>query len=325
MKTSRFIWRRLFVPMLAAIGLTLEPAMATDSGQHRPAKNDRELRYWLENMLGAHHFSLSEAASVLGKSPAEVEREAQRLRIHHPRSPSIASRNRLRVLPYPGGRHPRIGFLEGAIHPQRETKISVFTPWDDASYVVVDVPEALFTNLGLTYLAHTHIPTLWDKEGRTLEPLEWNRRANGSLDFTRTLPNGIVFGTRVVPKRDKVQMEIWLKNGTSQTLSSMRIQNCVMLKAARGFEAQSNGNKILRGPYAAAKSSDGTRWIITAWSPLQRAWANPPVPCIHSDPALPDCAPGKTVRTWGELWFYSGNDIDRELERHRNSGWDSAK
>ena len=62
------------------------------------------------------------------------------------------------------GRHPRIGFLDGAIRPQRETKISVFTPWDPHSYVVVDVPEAIWSNLGLTYLAHTHIDTVWTKK-----------------------------------------------------------------------------------------------------------------------------------------------------------------
>jgi hypothetical protein len=50
------------------------------------------------------------------------------------------------VLPYPGGRHPRIGFLDGAVNPQRETKISVSTPWDEQSYVVVDLPEAIWSN-----------------------------------------------------------------------------------------------------------------------------------------------------------------------------------
>src|SRR5205823_8047365 len=94
------------------------------------------------------------------------------------------------VMPYPGGRHPRIGFLDGAVNPQRETKVSVFTPWDERSYVVVDVPEAIWSNLGLTYLAHTHVPTVWSKQGITLPPLEWNRRRNGVFDIIRTLPNG---------------------------------------------------------------------------------------------------------------------------------------
>src|SRR5262249_23867515 len=94
-------------------------------------------------------------------------------------SKSRRSDDVLLVLPYPGGRHPRIGFLEGAIRPQRETKVSVFTPWDDTSYVVADVPEAIWSNLGLTYLAHTHVPTVWTKQGVELEPLEWNRRGSG--------------------------------------------------------------------------------------------------------------------------------------------------
>ena len=61
------------------------------------------------------------------------------------------------VWPYPGGRHPRIGFKDGAIRPQRETKFSVFVPWPDGGYVVVDVPEAIWmdTESGreLLYLA----------------------------------------------------------------------------------------------------------------------------------------------------------------------------
>ena len=39
------------------------------------------------------------------------------------------------VLPYPGGRHPRTGFRDGAMRPQRDTKISVFPPWKDGGYV----------------------------------------------------------------------------------------------------------------------------------------------------------------------------------------------
>jgi hypothetical protein len=42
---------------------------------------------------------------------------------------SASRRSLPRVLPYPGGRHPRVGFLDGAIDPQRGTKASVFAPW----------------------------------------------------------------------------------------------------------------------------------------------------------------------------------------------------
>lgn len=222
---------------------------------------------------------------------------------------------RVYVRPYPGGRHPRMGFFDGALAPQRETKISVFTPWDPDSFVVVDVPEAIWSNLGLTYLAHTHIDTIWDQQGVKLPPLEWARQGDGSLTHERELPNGIRFGARVVPHRDRVEMELWLKNGTAAKLTNLRVQNCVMLKGATGFSAQSNGNKRLESPFAGVRSDDGRRWILTAWDHCDRVWANPPVPCIHSDPKFPDLAPGETGRLKGWLWFYEGSDLDAYLVR----------
>ena len=45
--------------------------------------------------------------------------------------------------------------------------------------MVVDVPEAIWSNLGLTYLAHTHVPTIWTQQKLDLLRLEWNRRADG--------------------------------------------------------------------------------------------------------------------------------------------------
>jgi hypothetical protein len=109
-------------------------------------------------------------------------------------------------------------------------------------------------------------------------------------------------------------MELWLTNGTPQPLTGMRVQNCVMLQGARGFHDQTNTNKILRSPFVAVHDESGEYWIITAWTPTQRAWANPPVPCLHSDPLLPDCPPGETVKAHGKLWFYQGRDIDQKLE-----------
>ena len=56
-------------------------------------------------------------------------------------------------------------------------------------YVVVDVPEAIGSNLSLTYLAHTHVPTLWSRRQIDLEPLEWIRRADDTRDIERELPD----------------------------------------------------------------------------------------------------------------------------------------
>ena len=300
-------------------------AVAADAVQtpltSRAPTNDVDLKYWLENMVRHHQFSLEEVEAATGLTPALVQDALRKFNITASRPPRREPDAPLLVLPYPGGRHPRIGFLDGAVRPQRETKISVFTPWDETSYVVVDVPEAIWSNLGLTYLAHTHIPTIFDKQGTVLESLEWNRRTDGTFDAARRLPNGISFGTLIRPARDAVRMEMWLSNGTDRVLTDLRVQNCVMLKGAAGFTAQTNANKVLSKPYAACRSDDGSKWIITGWEPCHRSWANPPVPCLHSDPKFPDCPPGEIRRLKGWLSFYRGTNIQEEFARLEKLGW----
>jgi hypothetical protein len=288
---------------------------------HRRPASDADLAYWLDNMIRHHRFTRAEVSEATGMTPAEVEEAAHRLRITDEPIAPRAAKDPLRVLPYPGGRHPRLGFFEGAIAPQRETKISVFTPWDDTGYVVADIPEAIWSNLGLTYLAHTHIETLWTRQGVVLPPLEWNRRADGSLDFERVLPNGIAFGTKVVPTSEAVLMETWLRNGSPQALSQIRLQNCLMLGRAPEFAGQTETNKVFREPYAACRSSSGTLWVITAWMPLDGTWQNPPLPCIHSNGRLADCPPGGTVRGRGWLSFHAGDDLQAELDRIDRLVW----
>ena len=308
-----------------AFGLQVGPLIlaqaAEEPSNHRKPANDVELRYWLENMVWHHRFTDAEIQDATGLTEAEIHSALKRFNITPSNRPKRAEGAPLLTLPYPGGRHPRIGFLEGAIRPQRETKVSVFTPWDEASYVVVDVPEAIWSNLGLTYLAHTHVPTFWTKQNVELAPLEWKRLATGALEIERTLPNGIRFGARVEPTKDSVRMELWLHNGTTAPLSDLRVQNCVMLKAAQGFNQQTNANKVFEKPYVACRSTDGKRWIISAWEPCHRPWANAPCPCLHSDPKFPDCPPGETKRLRGWLSFYEGTDIQSEFQRIEKTGW----
>ena len=313
--TLRFLSLRVVALLLSISSIR---AFANDAADltrtARPPKDDADLRKWLENMVWYHRFTIDEIRAATGLSAAEIEAAQQRFDIEQKTRPPRVGPI-LKVLPYPGGRHPRMGFLDGAIDPQRETKVSVFTPWDDASYVVVDVPEAIWCQSGLLYLAHTHVPTLWTKQSVTLPRLEWRRLPDGTLESERVLPNNVAFGTRVTAFRNAVSFEMWLRNGSEETLTDLRVQNCVMLKAAEGFTAQTNDNKRLENPFAVARSADGRRWIITAWERCQRAWANAPVPCLHSDPQFPDCAPGQTERLRGWLWFYEGDAIDAELAR----------
>lgn len=303
--------------MFLLVLLFLLCANAVAEPARRPP-NDAELQYWLENMVVYHGYTEAEVAVATGLSSSEISTALKRFGITREKRPV---RDNLTVLPYPGGRHPRIGFLDGAVDPQRETKISVFTPWDESNYAVVDVPEAIWCQSGLLYLAHTHVPTVWTKQDVRLEPLEWNRRSDGTLDIERTLPNKVRFGAQIAPRSDVVEMTLWLTNNSTETLRDLRVQNCVMLKGATGFTQQTNANKILSKPYVACHSSQSNRWIITAWEPCHRAWANAPVPCLHSDPKFPDCPPGEGRILRGRLWFYEGSDIGGEFARLEKTNW----
>jgi len=291
-----------------------------DGSNARPAKGDDELRYWLDNALVHHRFTTTEAGAVLGLTADEVTTAVKRLGIDPTKRPERKPGEPLLVLPYPGGRHPRTGFRDGAIRPQRETKASVFAPWADGGYAVADVPEAVWfeptpKKPELLYLAHTHVPTTWDRQKVTLDPLEWTRNKDGSLTLERTLPNKVTLASKVVPGKDGVRMEFRVSNGSEQNLTGLRVQMCVMLAGLTGFDKLTNENKVFASPFAACKDATGKRWIITGWERCGRAWGNPPCPCLHADPVVEDCPAGETKTVRGWLSFYEGTDIDAELKR----------
>ena len=101
-------------------------------------------------------------------------------------------------------------------------------------------------------------------------------------------------------------MELWLRNGSTHPLSRLRTQICVLLKGAPDFHEQTNANKIFGKTAAGVRSRSGSRWIVTEWERCGRTWGNAQCPCLHSDPVLPDCAAGETVRVSGRLWFTEG-------------------
>jgi hypothetical protein len=302
----------------------------SDSNNAREARqpgSESELKYWLENMVWHHGFSAVEIQAATGLSGSQIADALKRFGISANTKPKRPAGSPLLTRPYPGGRHPRIGFRDGAVNPQRETKVSIFTPWNESSYVVADAPEAIWSNLGLTYLAHTHVPTIWTRQNVELEKLEWERRGDGTFFLERKLPNGIRFTTKVVPDRSAVWFEMSLTNGTKETLTDLRVQNCVMLAHAKGFEQQTSENKVFAAaktpgsPYVAVHNADRTRWIISAWEPVHRPWANPPCPCLHSDPKFPDCEPGKTRYLRGLVTFYEGKDIEGKFKELDAFGW----
>jgi hypothetical protein len=315
--------RQWILSPLAIAGFVMLSLLANAEEPRRPG-NDDELKFWLESMLVQHGYNPAEVTVATGLSAIQVAEATKRFGIDSKARSKRGANAPLLVLPYPGGRHPRIGFLEGAIDPQRETKISIFAPWSDGNYAVADIPEAIWNRpqagRELLYLAHTHVPTMWSKQGVALERLEWQRTDDG-WQVERKLPNNVIFGTRVQPVPDHVALSMWITNGSSQTLRGLTVQNCVMLKGLSGFEQQTNDNKVFRSPLAACHNADKSRWIITGWQRCQRAWGNAPCPCLHSDPQFPDCEPGQTVRLRGFVSFFEGTEIEAELDRIAAGAW----
>ena len=296
----------------------LAAGRTADSG--RPARTDDELRFWLDNALVRHRFTAAEAGAALATTAAEVTAAANRLGVDPKTRPDRRPDDPLLALPYPGGRHPRTGFHDGAIRPQRETKASVFAPWPDGGYAVADVPEAVWFEPSpkkpeLLYLAHTHVPTTWDRRKVALDPLEWTRNGDGSLALSRTLPNKVTLTSTVVPGRDGVRTEFKVTNGSPEKLTGLRVQMCVMLAGLTGFDRRTNDNKVFASPFAACRDETGKRWVVTGWERCGRAWGNPPCPCVHADPVIEDCPPGETRGVRGWVSFYEGADIDAELKR----------
>jgi hypothetical protein len=285
-----------------------------------------ELRFWFESMAVHHRYTVEEMKAASGLSVSDIEKLLHEHGIESGSAarPTIVATDALLVLPYPGGRHPRIGFLDGALDPHRDSKISVFLPWKDAGYVVVDLPEAQWatraaTGRELIYLAHTHIPTRWDRLGKTLAPVDWSRLEKGVLEARRTLPDGVEFFARVEPSQDAVDMELAWKNGSAEALADLRTQICVLLKGAPDFDATTNDNKVIDGDAVAVRAESSDRWIVTAWQD-GRGWANAPCPCLHSDPLFPDLAPGRDATLRGRLFFYEGTDVRAEVARRRKEG-----
>src|SRR5262249_4873727 len=136
------------------------------------------------------------------------------------------------------------------------------------------------------------------------------RKNNGLGEATGGACAWIAFGARVVPERAGVRVELWVSNGSAEKLTGLQVQMCVMLKGLTGFEERTNDNKVFAKPLAACRARGGKRWVITGWEPCVRAWGNPPCPCLHSDPQVPDCLPGETKRVRGWLSFFEGDDID---------------
>jgi peptidoglycan/xylan/chitin deacetylase (PgdA/CDA1 family) len=277
----------------------------------------RETSYWFD-IMKRHGYTVAETRMASGLDATRAN-----LALAKARSARVKG-DQLEVLPYPGGRHPRIGFRDGEIRPQRETKVSVFSPWNAGDYVVLDIPEAIWNNTPsgreLLYLAHKHIPTMWDKRDIVLAQGEW-RTIRGGYESVRVFPNNVELQTRVWSNFDGVKMEMRLTNNSKNILTGLYTQNCAMLAKMTGFNQQAADNKVFTPMAVACGNPSGTRWILYAWQACRRGWGSDLCPCLHSDPQFPDIPMGKSVVLRGWLSFYEGMEIDKALANVNKKPW----
>lgn len=269
--------------------------------------------FWMDNMINWHNFSAEEIQNVTGYQPDHIDSLVRIFR----KVPDFES-DHIKIKPYPGGRHPRIGFRDGMRSPMRGTKASIFLPWNEQDYIILDLPEAVFTQYGLTFLGHKHIPTVLDLQRVSLINQDWQVLENGNLKNLWELPNHLSIGAEIIPGRKEIDLQLSLTNYTRDTLfTNLNTQICIMFKNANGFDAPTNENKIFTCPFAIVHSEDSTKWIVTAWDNCGRSWGNEDCPCMHADPVFQDCGPGQQVQLTGKIWFFEGKDISEELERIR--------
>lgn len=240
--------------------------------------------------------------------------------------PPVADKQQasIKIGPYPGG-YPRVTKDELCVDPRPDHKLAVYLPWENSGYIVIDLPEVIFSNVGVLFLAHKHISTMWTEKGVELETVNWERLEDGSMKYVRRLPNKVIFGAKAIPRKEGVDMELFLENGTEQTLTGLRTQICVLLKEAKGFNQLTNDNKFFSPgepadePLVAVRDEQGKRWVATAWEHCVRKWGRDLCPCMHSDPQFPDCPPGKRVTLRGKIFFLEGN-IKENLRRLKDEG-----
>jgi hypothetical protein len=122
MREAEQFWQnKLAEAQVAAVS----PDQSSDA--RRPT-SDADLHYWLENMVVFHRFTTEEIRAATGLSSDEISAALRKFDLANKTVPRRAAGDPLRVLPYPGGRHPRIGFLDGASCRSARRKLAYSLP-----------------------------------------------------------------------------------------------------------------------------------------------------------------------------------------------------
>lgn len=229
-------------------------------------------------------------------------------------------------------------------------------PWASQDYLWFDFPEAIFTRQGMLFLSHAN-PTVEPPRFPDIEAVPWVTTPTG-LRYERRLPNGFRWIGELKRSRSHVDYYLEFINDSDEAYSEIRLQTCLMLRAAQEFGPYRPDNKFVhvrdrgwmpfeearklepplgkyrlgwRGgpeisdlPVIITKSEEPNRMVAMTWfDSTYSLMQNPPRPCMHADPFVPDLPPGKRATIPGRIWFFEGSIEDfekvirRDLDAHR--------
>jgi hypothetical protein len=212
-------------------------------------------------------------------------------------------------------------------------------PWGGDEYLWLDFPEAIFVGQNLHFLSHVNpgIVSMYPE----LPGVEW-QPADGGISFERVLPNGLKFGGSVRQAAPaKVDLHLYLENGTKEPLREITLQTCAFLHGIKEFAELTRDNKFVyvrgkgwvpfetardtfepkgkyqlgwrRGPAVAdwpvmiVKAKDADHWFGMTWyKDTLSLVGNKSHPCLHADPFFHDLDPGQRADIHGSLLFFEG-------------------
>ena len=211
--------------------------------------------------------------------------------------------------------------------PTGSQRSASFHPGKKRGYVVVDVPEAIWsgprpstrTALLGSYTRTHQMGQAGNFPGTA--GMEASHRWN-VFSCTRTLPNQVKFGARVQPTANALQMELWITNGTDKTLTGT---GCTKLRDAQictRFQPVDNREQpavesLCSPPQSSGQSLADSLPGSTAYDPGVIRSA----PVCTATRSFPIANLEKPSNSKAGSLFTKGPILKKKFERIRQLGW----
>lgn len=271
----------------------------------RPLKsNSRD--QWLDNMIIDHRYTAHEIHNATRMSVDHAEQEIAT------RASPDRTYSDVRTRPYPGGRYLGIGGRHDQAVPPRNLLMSVFAPWADGGYAVVELPRSLA--VGNTSLIDTTSETVTTRVRSKTR--EWQNIGSG-WEALHQLDDGSSLHALVTPSARGALFRLShnAPANADSTGEDLTLTTVVQLQAVDGLNLRERLHRVERPPLVAFRGERSDRWLITGWQDLREITelSYQPSLSIIADMTDQDADEVGSKVTIGGLWFYEGEDVGQAL------------